>query len=327
MTREVKYDILKVIGLLFIILAHVNPPTIIFQIRNFDVVLMILISAYLGIKSTNNIGYLMYLLKRFKRLIMPTWIFISGFLLICYIFKLCSIDRIMILNSFALGSRMGYIWVIRIYFLISILIPIYKLIILKTKKITSIPLIILIYIGYEILCHYGIFNNKIISYLFAYIAPCCLLIAISKIMFNSSDKKLIFIGTGSFIILISIGTYLYIKTGIIQPTQIMKYPFRLYYLSYGIFVSSILIYITNKKKVCDILNNKFVTFISTHSLWIYLWHVLMIYFLKKLNFNINWALKYIIVLGFALFVTYIQSLLVEKLENDKNKKITDLFKS
>ena len=51
MIREKKIDVLKFIGLFCIILAHVNPPQIIFQIRNFDVVLMILLSAYLFLRT------------------------------------------------------------------------------------------------------------------------------------------------------------------------------------------------------------------------------------------------------------------------------------
>lgn len=46
MKRKKYSDILKVIGLLGFVLAHVTPPTVIFQFRNFDVVLMILVSAY-----------------------------------------------------------------------------------------------------------------------------------------------------------------------------------------------------------------------------------------------------------------------------------------
>lgn len=47
MKRLKNIDVLKFIGLFCIILAHGFPPNIIFQIRNFDVVLMIMISTYL----------------------------------------------------------------------------------------------------------------------------------------------------------------------------------------------------------------------------------------------------------------------------------------
>ena len=48
MTRNYTYDLLKVIALICILLAHVNPPGVIFQLRNFDVPLMILISVWLS---------------------------------------------------------------------------------------------------------------------------------------------------------------------------------------------------------------------------------------------------------------------------------------
>jgi fucose 4-O-acetylase-like acetyltransferase len=43
-SRDIRFDILKVIGLFCIILAHVSPPSLIFQLRNFDVPLMVMIS-------------------------------------------------------------------------------------------------------------------------------------------------------------------------------------------------------------------------------------------------------------------------------------------
>ena len=54
MNRLKNIDILRVIGLLCIILAHVKPNDIIFQLRNFDVVLMIMISTYLFIINNKN---------------------------------------------------------------------------------------------------------------------------------------------------------------------------------------------------------------------------------------------------------------------------------
>ena len=82
-TTDYKYiNFLKTIALLCIILAHVNPPTIVFQIRNFDVVLMMLISSYLGLISKKNYNYFSYILSRIKRLIIPTWIFLTIFFII-----------------------------------------------------------------------------------------------------------------------------------------------------------------------------------------------------------------------------------------------------
>ena len=46
--REVSIDILKCIGLLLIILAHCSAPTFIDEIRNFDVVLLVILSGVLA---------------------------------------------------------------------------------------------------------------------------------------------------------------------------------------------------------------------------------------------------------------------------------------
>ncbi|SFK21637.1 hypothetical protein SAMN04488079_106193 [Methylophaga sulfidovorans] len=42
--RDHRIDLLRFIGLSMIIFAHVGPPSILFQLRNFDVPLMVLIS-------------------------------------------------------------------------------------------------------------------------------------------------------------------------------------------------------------------------------------------------------------------------------------------
>ncbi len=42
--RDTRIDFLRFVGLIMIIFAHVNPPAVLFQLRNFDVPLMVLIS-------------------------------------------------------------------------------------------------------------------------------------------------------------------------------------------------------------------------------------------------------------------------------------------
>lgn len=209
------------------------------------------------------------------------------------------------------------------YLIVALLIPLHNLILKKCSKKTYIILTLLIYIVYEMLCHYGFFDNKLICYLFAYFIPCYLLITISKPIFEN-NKKTIIIGLISLILLLIIGFYLCKTTGYIQQTQTMKYPFRLYYLTYGIFISSLLIIITNNNRISNLLNNKLILFISSHSLWIYLWHILIIYIINR--YNIKWYVKFIIVLSVSILITYIQSIFIKKIENDKNKKVIKLFK-
>ena len=76
--RDRRVDILRFIGLAMIILAHVSPPPFLFQLRNFDVPLMVLLSAIsygLSYKPTET--YPMYFWKRIKRLVFPVWLFLT----------------------------------------------------------------------------------------------------------------------------------------------------------------------------------------------------------------------------------------------------------
>ena len=317
--REDYIDVLKAIGLLCIILAHVKPPNIIFQLRNFDVILMIMISSYLGIKSYKNKTTLNYYIKRFKRLVLPTWIFLVFFFTV---FKTSAISYEKVLNSFALDEGIGYVWIIRIYFLISLLIPLCQNIIRKYKKKNVIITTLLFYIIYEVCCYNGLFNNKIMLYLFAYIVPCYLLIIISYYIFDNKKMQIITFVI-SMLVFIVIELLIYKENGCFLATQTQKYPFRVLYLSYAISASSLIILLFRNWD-----NNHYsdgiIKFISSHSLWIYLWHIMIIY--KINSYSINWIIKYIIVITLATIVTYFQSLLIKRLENIINKNILDLFR-
>ena len=82
MIRDDRIDVLRAIGLLCIVLAHVDPPSFILQLRNFDVPLMVLISGstfYITANNRRQNTYLSYLIDRIFRLVVPTWIFLLFF--------------------------------------------------------------------------------------------------------------------------------------------------------------------------------------------------------------------------------------------------------
>ena len=61
--RLLNIDILNFIGIICIIIAHTNPPKILFQIRNFDVILMCIISIFLFFNSNKKEKYISYIKK------------------------------------------------------------------------------------------------------------------------------------------------------------------------------------------------------------------------------------------------------------------------
>ncbi len=195
------------------------------------------------------------------------------------------------------------------------------------KEKDLIIITIILYFVYEIMYHYGIFNNKLIQYLFAYIIPCFYLTMSAKWIFSTNKKDITIYIFLNLIICVCIGVYIYYKTGEFKNTNIMKYPFRIYYLSYGLCISSSLIMILKNKKICSILNTKLIKYISSNSLWIYLWHILFIYVYKILLPNINWILLFSLLIVSSCTIVFVQQKIISIMENKGvDKKLLSVFK-
>lgn len=335
MERNVSVDILKVIGILCIILAHINPPSILFQLRNFDVPLLVMISALLGAKTYNkNKGTIKYIIKRAVRLILPIWIFLTiffGLLLILnlfgYNFNILASNTI--LRSYLLLDGIGYVWVIRVYFLCSLSLSLLFYLEEKFKKKYVFIVYIFIYILYEIIYYFMGDCNAILQYFVYYLIPYGLIVTfIGSKLENMDNKKVIKFSIFFIIIFVLLAISLGIINNKIVPTQQYKYPPRLYYLSYAIGISMLLYYLIDRKNIINVkqkLNNKVILFIASHSMWIYLWHIPFVIMLKRFN-SVNWIFKYITTLIGAIVLTYIQSKIIEKL-NIKNKTVLSIFNS
>lgn len=75
--RDIQIDILRCIGLLLVILAHVPINETVKSIRSFDVMLLVMIAGISFVKSGRNkkeFDYKRYLVGRIKRLCVPTWL-------------------------------------------------------------------------------------------------------------------------------------------------------------------------------------------------------------------------------------------------------------
>ena len=86
--RDTTIDIMRVIGIMLIILAHVSPPEFLFQLRTFDVPMMIFISGMsYYVASKKDVKIVPYVKSRFRRLVVPAWIFITLFYITIYVFN------------------------------------------------------------------------------------------------------------------------------------------------------------------------------------------------------------------------------------------------
>ena len=335
-TRNITIDILKTLGIILVILAHTNPPTFIFQLRNFDVVLLVILSGSLAIKSYNKSkNFKKYFEKRILRLAIPVIVMLSAFFgggrVLCTILnKEFPFSFKKLIFSFFLLDVIGYVWIIRVYILCALSIPIIE----KIKKSLSTKeyylFIISLYILYEILYYFIGNNNLFLKYIVYYIIPYGFLCSFIGIELNRWNNKTILIISMILIIIFGITATIKISNlNTFVTTNEAKYPARLYYLSYAIGMSLLCYYFVDRKNIFNIkriFNNSKIVFISGHTMWIYLWHIIYIFIINFIKLNLFWLFEFLIILLMSIFTTYLQSKVVNKI-NIKNKEIKIIFDS
>lgn len=324
-SRNIKLDILRVIGLLCIILAHTRPPDILLQLRTFDVPLMVIVSgAAFAVSSGENIRYFEYFRIRIPRLLAPTWTFLVIFFTIIYFLSLLTGNNYpfsfrVIIDSFSLMSGIGYVWIIRVFLLVAIVAPI--IFNVNNKIINNVKYffcIFVLYVFYEFTLYFykpvsGI--DFIMNNILFYLIPYSCLFAVGL--------RLPYININRFIYPLSLCLIVFFMLFIINYSNHSfnlteyKYPPRQYYFWYGIVISLILYYLID----CAINNkfsNKFIVFISSSVLWIYLWHIFILQLLHwspsiYSSFFENFFIEFTILLVSSIIITYLQKLLITKL--------------
>ena len=126
--RDLNIDVLRAVGLLLIILAHVHSPFSLHQFRSFDVPMMMFVSGLaMAAHPQSAIGGWAWLWKRVKRLVFPVWIFLGLYFAFLFLvhkvvaFHLPTFQKIV--ESFLLLDGIGYVWVIRVFLILAVLTP------------------------------------------------------------------------------------------------------------------------------------------------------------------------------------------------------------
>ncbi len=330
--RDFTLDILRGCGLFLIILAHCEPPKFLFQLRNFDVPLMVIISAatFAMIYKTKAINIREFYIKRIKRLVVPAWYFLSFFFvsifLGSYILKTAyPFSLTEIISSYSFYSGIGYVWFLRIFLFIALLTP--PLLLFKqkvTNNITYAAIVLAIYMLYDLIAA-QLYNTNpteaelgILGTVFLPLIPYAALYAYGLRLEDISNKLLLIIAFISLAIFMGLGFYYYFNAGEIVPTQYLKYPPRLYYISYAIFSTNIL-YLLVKTYYPHNFLKPFISWVSLNSLWIYLWHIYAIFlwdlFFAPTGHSLTLSLsKYLFVCVTAMLTTHVQSTLALKVK-------------
>ncbi|MGC9502982.1 acyltransferase family protein [Baaleninema sp.] len=353
--RDFKLDILKAIGLACIILAHVSPNETISQLRNFDVPLMVLVSGALFEISSRqkNLATFDYVKRRIPRLIAPVWIFFAFFFLFTYI--VCTLSGQAYpytaretVDTFLLIQGIGFVWIIRVFVAIALVAPWIKKALSFTEN-NRLRLIAIfgVYVLFEILNYfwgdldtpvlgiafiyfwfgkfyfilYHLFFKRVVLYVLPYGCVFALGIVISQLR-----RKTILLMSAFFLAVFSaIALFLFLDNGMIISTQVYKYPPQTYYFSYALFVSCLLYYLFDKflQHYPQIIFkskrlSQSIVFVSTSSMWIYLWHIWSLVYLPEILGD-WWIWKqtvfgrFLIVFLFSSLITYTQKIGVSRL--------------
>lgn len=320
--RDNRIDILRFIGLAMIIFAHVEPSGIVFQLRNFDVPLMVLVSGMsFGISYKENDSFFVYLWKRIKRLVFPVWVFLTFYFLLLMCFSPSSLDLQLetVMSSYALIEGIGYVWIIRVFILVAVCSPfIYKLN-LRVKEDSSYLLICLVSILlFEIIRFLSLpylkenYMTMLISDCTHYILPFSIVFAFGIRVPSLRNKTINIVMLSSIAAFIISGTIVYFSEGKVISTQHFKYPPSIYYLSYAMFVSMFLWKFVDKisRLLITFKINKFVNFVANNSIWVYLWHIPMIKFI-----NLELVEKYFVTIIGASLIVFFQLVVVNKISS------------
>ena len=319
-------DFLKTFGLALIILAHIPIPSWLLAIRNFDVPLMVFVSGCLTNGSfERSESIFAYLKKRIFRLLIPTWIFLSLYFILLYIFSKNGLpEKNIILKSYLLqDDSIGYVWIIRIYLLCAFSVPFLKKV--NFSKLYTWGLIAFIYILYEFACKYRLWMDyRIIECTVYYLIPygIVLLFGLNWKRFAKKEKKLFLLF--SFFVFIILQVLCFYKFGVYCSTQNYKYPPRHLFLAHAFLYIFLLMQFESKLNFLG--KNKVIVFISKSTLWIYLWHILVLRLTEHLIPNVHWSLKYIFVVLISLLIVFIQNKILDVIETKWKIPILKVFR-
>lgn len=272
-------------------------------------VLLMGTSYYLSSRG-KTLNYPNYVIKRFNRLIIPTWIFLTIFFTVFLILALITRTNFefgvkSIISSYALIGGIGYVWIMRVFFLIALVNPIILFCSNRVKcNMNYFVLLAIIYLVYLGIINVNLHLDGVARFIFENIILVSIgwgLIAAVGIRLKQLSRKELLLGASSFLLIF---IFLMIKYNF-ESTQAYKYPPTMYYMSYGLFVSFVLLLILDIKCVYDFCDNRIVKYISLNSLTLYYWHIIPVYILDIYGdylkmFNSNFISRFLFIFLFSM---------------------------
>lgn len=333
--RNFSYDLMRIIGIASIMIAHASPPFWLFQVRNFGTPLLIVASGltYSTIYAHRDLDLWPFYRRRLSRLILPAWIFLATFFLFFYGLSSATshpfpFSAKKIVESFVFADGIGFVWILKIYIILALATP-WALKISRSIQSdgTFHSILILGYAAYEIILtvfpdysHFPAIVRTGIKVLSAAI-PYLLIYLYGFRVSNLSDRTLKTITISSLAIFVGMAWAKAVATGGFVDTQTAKYPPRLYYLIYAFFCLNAIFYFIRSTKEFSPQLSRVISWLSSNSLWIYLWHIFA-YFLWDFFVDIPYSFsiflaKTAFLISFGCIMTIAQRWLFLRLLKDR----------
>lgn len=317
MKRDVRIDTLRALAILLIMYAHTRPPQWLYKLRNFDVILMTFIlgaSYYLSTERKKKPKpYFSYLKERFLRLIIPVWIFLTLFFLVLFGFT-SIVDQPFpfslrtIFTSYSLIWGIGYIWIIRVFFIIAILSPFLYWLAKKTTHLLPqlgvIGLFLLLQNGLNALVTLLSGTEQAIFEQYGAISFGYLLAALVGMWAVRQNNK----ENSILLICFSILFFIIATYQTLPSIEDNKYPPTIYFISYGLAGSLLLFQLTSFQTIRKLLEKTpGINWLSQHSLELYYWHLFPIIYFNLFVERDSWLLRFFIVFPVAFLLTFLQN--------------------
>lgn len=306
-SRDLSYDILRWLALTGIILVHSKPTLFWAQIRSFDVPLMVLVSAICFTGSEGGGKIKEYYKKRFVRLILPSWVFLTAYFTICYFIGVeISIKKVFMCYTLTTG---WYFWIIRILVVMAIIAPWLIKYTRGIKRQQLLWICVLLLLLTEVLANVSDnYFYKIVVMCMPYMVYYILGINLSRF----SRKNVEYAGCFLIALYMIIAACLYINAGEYIPTSKFKYPPQIYYTSYALGLSAFLYLCRNRIVIAlrSIGLLDFAAFVGSHTFWIYLWHIPMV---DYMSIRYDAPVTFFTVYFSSILITYMQTILVNRI--------------
>jgi len=305
--RDITIDILRLLGLIGVILAHCSIPGPLFELREFDVTMLVLASgmsyACAAGKQEEPVtvrSWFSYVVKRFQRLIVPVWIFLVFYFLFFWLVFDVSYDWRYLLSSFALtSSGIQFVWVFRVFFTSAIFNPLLGSFVSKKGTVWSLRCFGVVLVLNEVLIVESAellpaSANRVLSFVLFYTVAYAMISGLGIVlqqMKNRNQWKLLLISA-------FVWAFFGFRSGW-SSLQAYKYPPQLYYIGYGFMVTVFIDLLLSQKKQKEKAESRCLLWLSRHSMDIYLAHILVIYFVQALSLgsSISWVLQFLLYFG------------------------------